>query len=1010
MTTCRVQAQHAPTLPGPVPAGSLPSDPPPQPIIDDGSLQVAGQFALQWQEDGTEILLMRGNCEVRQGETRLLSRQLVLWRTPLDASGNRVQVAIYLEGDVESVEPSRRQYLPASVLDLETDQLRVVARHLSRAEAAPADPVYERASKSLAAHRGPIRRAQYTAPQQGPQLPGVQGIQPVPQGGIPIPAPGGMPVPIPATRHVSIFPRYAGQGISLVTPPPDDTLPREYTTTITGGVRIVVDGVPVESGGQVILTTIDLAADRAVIWTDADRLNEFSKDFDIEGQSPFEVYLEGDIVVRQGLSVFRASHAYYDLTEQRGLLWNGELQTYLPEVETTVRLRARQIRQDSKDRFHASDAWITTSEMGIPGYRIEASDIFLDRRHLPGRTAVDPLTGLTTGGTLWVTSLNNRLFLENVPVASVPYLSSPAEIPDIPVRRVTGGYDRTFGATVKTVLDAEALFGVGLPDEADWDLQLDYFSKRGPAVGTGGKYDGFVHLFGTTARARSEGNIYYIHDDGEDRLGQGRNHLPLESSNRGRALWRNRLDFPFGTTWINEIGYLSDRNVLEQYWEPEWDTGKDYENVINLRHQQDNLTASLLFRTHLQDFENTTDWLPRVDLTMLSENIPGTPLLWSTRSSVGYGRVHPAEAPFNPATDIFTPLPYYTPSEGVVAMTRHEIDLPMAVGPVNVVPYVLGEAAHWNQDRFGDDVSRLYGSAGVRASIMFSRYMPGVYNPILGLNGLAHKMVFDVDYSYSEATESLNRLAQYNEFDEDAQERFRERFMLLEFGGVLPTEFDPRYYAVRSGAGRYVTAPYHELVDDLHVVRLGWRHRWQTRTGPPQAPRIVDWMTLDLETSVFPDDAQNFGETFGLISARYAWNVSSRTRFLANTIFDVFDPGQQVWNVGVLSQRSSRGSIYFGYREIRAGPVDSRLLVGSLSYHPSEKWVWTFGSSFDVAEGIDRGQSATVTRIGEYMLFHFGAGYDRSRDNFGVGVSVEPKFGNYGSGSTQLSSLLGVPQ
>jgi hypothetical protein len=69
----------------------------------------------------------------------------------------------------------------------------------------------------------------------------------------------------------------------------------------------------------------------------------------------------------------------------------------------------------------------------------------------------------------------------------------------------------------------------------------------------------------------------------------------------------------------------------------------------------------------------------------------------------------------------------------------------------------------------------------------------------------------------------------------------------------------------------------------------------------------------------------------------------------------------------------------------------------------------TFGSSFDIAEGIDRGQSLTLTRIGEYALLHFGFGYDRSRNNVGIGISIEPRIGGYGPNSPQLSSLLGVP-
>src|SRR5690606_33478850 len=133
--------------------------------------------------------------------------------------------------------------------------------------------------------------------------------------------------------------------------------------------------------------------------------------------------------------------------------------------------------------------------------------------------------------------------------------------------------------------------------------------------------------------------------------------------------------------------------------------------------------------------------------------------------------------------------------------------LPLDFGPLNVDPYLLGEAAHWGEGFNKDDVSRLYGSAGVRASIEFWKRMPYVRSPILGLNGLAHKMIFDADYSISDSNRDLSEIPQYNEFDDNAQERFRSRYLANEFGGMFDPRFDPRLYAVRTGAGRSVTAP-----------------------------------------------------------------------------------------------------------------------------------------------------------------------------------------------------------
>ena len=84
----------------------------------------------------------------------------------------------------------------------------------------------------------------------------------------------------------------------------------------------------------------------------------------------------------------------------------------------------------------------------------------------------------------------------------------------------------------------------------------------------------------------------------------------------------------------------------------------------------------------------------------------------------------------------------------------------------------------------------------------------------------------------------------------------------------------------------------------------------------------------------------------------------------------------------------------------------SQLVTGSYSYRMSEKWISTFGASYDVAEGLDRGQSLTITRVGEYMLFHLGTGYDRSRNNYSLNVMVEPRLGGKSS-LMQMMPMIG---
>lgn len=945
-----------------------------------------------WEEGGEGTLYLHGRCRISQGRLNLSAGEMVVIREASPDQADETRYFVYMEGDVVIERPTSRDVFPFASITL-----------VSRP-----DPSFPKTSlvQSSMADRQIVKRAFQNRKRQRTGLELTQYVVPAnPPGTAPQPGSGAIPLQIAPSpvgpRHVTINPRTIGQDPVIRGGIVPNTAPPEYVITVTRGVNLVVDNVPINAAGQAIYTRIDLTADRAVIWTDANRLDGLGGGFDVDETTPFQVYLEGNIIIRQGTNEIRATNAFYDVRERRGLMMNAEVKTFVPEYDATLRLRADTLRQQSENKFHAKNAFVTTSEFGQPGYSLNAGEIFVDNEP-------NPFTGKRQSP--YVSAVNPRVYIENVPVLALPSISGPADESLIPIRRAKVGTDSINGVSVETLWNVETLLGLNFEDDIDWTLELDGYTERGPAVGTRFEYDRVVPIFGVPSRVFGNARARYINDSGLDNLGLDRRDLTFPDENRGKVDWGQRIEFPFGTTLTTELAYVlnNDRNFYEQWYENDYDTGKDKETQATLSHTYDNLTASIMVRDRLNNIFDQTSWLPKADLTLLGQPLLGDYLDWSSHTSVGYGHIKPAQPPTNPQ-DVFTPLPYFPDVEGLVAMTRHEVSLPLNVGPAKVVPYALGEAAFWEQGQNGDAIDRFYGSLGVRASVEFWKAYPNLYNPILGLNGLAHKMVFDVDYSYSESSRGIGQIAQYNEFDDDAQERFRERLFTNSFNGMPPAFVDPRSYAIRSGAQRSVTAMAPELVDDLHVATFGWRHRLQTKEGSPAGPRTKDWMTLDLEMSVFPDaNRDNFGETFGLITGRYAWYVGERTSFLASGVWDPFAGGQRLWNAGILSQRSTRGSIYVGFRQIEVGPIQTQLLVGSMSYRMSDKWVSTLGTSFDVAEGIDRGQTATLTRIGEYMLFHLGIGYDRSRNNFGVGVSIEPKFGSYAGGSTQLSSLLGI--
>lgn len=978
-------------------------------------IQIRSRFGWNWQStEGGWVHLLRGECELKQGSNILKAQQAVIWVRAASPQSREQRVLIYLEDQGRSIRAgAQRSFDDHSTVWMTTGGIEWDIG-TSESESLEEDAFYQRAMTHLSEQEAAATRAKSKkTPSARPQAPADQ------SGSVIFPEAEDHR---PAQRRLRFYPRSSTpfNAYSFETP---NTTPAEQVLVITNGVTLVIDGLA--SFG-----TIGLTADHMVVWTQAVSSfdDQASEAYVQSNDAPLQIYLEGNIEIRQndpqtGKKFTTAKRAFYDLRENRAILQNVELKVKTPDMPLAVRIHAEEIRQQSKNSFRAVNAWVSTSQFGKPGYRLEAPQVLFEQRPTGRRTSPTTESVKTASGddsaeplppavpepetTPWITTIGPTVRVEDTPVFWFPRISGPLQSMATPLRKFNVENDRIFGSQLRTGWDLFKLFGQDAPAGVDAVLLADILSQRGPAAGLVSNWQNY-DPFGW---GDSKGliNAYGINDSGNDNLGLDRRSLAPPDPWRGRFLFRNRQDFGDEWTLMTEVGYISDRNFLEQYFEPEWDTGKDNETLAYLKHQSGDTAWSVMTRARINDFDTTTEWLPKGDLYVLGRSLFDGRMNWSSHTSVGFANLKPAVAPTDPK-DIFTPLPFVADRSGLVTQTRHEISAPFMLGQMNVVPYALGEAAYFSEDLNGNSMLRLYGSAGVRGSLMFTKSMPEVQSSILGLRGLTHKMILDFDYSISDSSQNLGDVAQYNEFDDQAQYRFRDRLVTNTFGGILPDQFDPRFYAVRAGAGHNVTAPYFELVDAQQVLRMGWRHRWQTQAGPIDNPRIRDWMTLDLEASYFPNaDRDNFGQSFGLLGGRYAFNVSERTSILANAYFDLFDNAQQLWNVGIVSQRSERGSVYLGVRQVKGAGLDSEILTASYSYQMSPKWVSTFGTAYDLAEGRNRGQSLTMTRVGKDFLLHLGANFDASKNNAGIMLSIEPKFFPMASGNStnQLNPQLG---
>jgi hypothetical protein len=324
---------------------------------------------------------------------------------------------------------------------------------------------------------------------------------------------------------------------------------------------------------------------------------------------------------------------------------------------------------------------------------------------------------------------------------------------------------------------------------------------------------------------------------------------------------------------------------------------------------------------------------------------------------------------------------------------RPNIEFPIPFMDTKIVPFAIGGATHFGETlNGGGDDQRLYGQAGIKTTLPFTGYYPEFQSDLLNAYGVAHKVNWDLEYSYTDSSDNVNQYALIDEIDDDNVQHFRRRLAFQDFGGPapVPERFDERYYGVRRGLMDNVTGPT-EIVDDLSVARLGLRNRWQTKRGPEGDRRIIDWVMFDTHFEIFPNKDDNFGENAGLVDYDFRWFVGDRLSILSSGAADFFTDGQRYVQIGAQINRPKRGNVYIGYRSMQ-GPIDANVLLATINYRLSAKWVGAAGMSYDFSNFGALGQTLTLTRIGESFLVSVAFNADQTRDNIGASLFIEPRF------------------
>jgi hypothetical protein len=180
-----------------------------------------------------------------------------------------------------------------------------------------------------------------------------------------------------------------------------------------------------------------------------------------------------------------------------------------------------------------------------------------------------------------------------------------------------------------------------------------------------------------------------------------------------------------------------------------------------------------------------------------------------------------------------------------------------------------------------------------------------------------------------------------------------------------------------------------DTLDNINVLQLDLRQRFQTKRGYPGLEHTVDVFTLGTSVSYFPEAGRdNFGKGWSFLEYDATWNLGDRTSLVSTGWFEPYQGGSQYYTVGAFLNRTDRTNFYVGYRQI--DPLNSRAVTGSVGYQLSKRYYVNAAASYDFGIRQALSNSFLLTRTGSDLTISIGVTYNSLVNNLGVQFLVTP--------------------
>ena len=547
-------------------------------------------------------------------------------------------------------------------------------------------------------------------------------------------------------------------------------------------------------------------------------------------------------------------------------------------------------------------------------------------------------------------------YIGNVPIFWWPYLYQ--SLSDTFSFSVTPAYTSTWGPSLLT----QVMFPI--TDYIKARLRLDYFGRRGPAIG----FDPVID-YGKDQSSQARLKTFYIDDQNPDinQTNVPRKDVP---TNRYRLSLEDRTNFTDSIYATANITKLSDAYVMQDYYPGEFRIDPVPDNVVALTKTNPVFTLTGIERFQANDFFTTTERQPEVVLDIKRHGLFGGPIFYEGETGFANLRLQfPEDSGIkNYGTDRFDtfhqltfPNTYFgwlsfvprVGYRGTYYGKTWDLGSTVFVPPTNpLVPdFILPPPTTTNPIKFDGDTFRSVFDTGAEASFKISQKWENVQSRAFGLDGLMHVIQPFTDFSYvKEDGPNPLSILQFDRFEPSTQLR------AIDFPQFTPID----------------------SIASWTVWRLGVRNRLETRRDD----QTITWLELDSFVDVNftnPYDRTDYSNLFNNLR----FNPLPWMSLSINSQLPAFSKGFTEVDTVASVQPLANLQVNVAHRYLNGNPFfqDSSLFVFGGYCRLNDNWSVGVQEQYEAETGLLEEQRYSIYRDLSSWVASFGG---IIRDNNGV--------------------------